>query len=223
VTCLSLRKDGGLACTTARGFAVIEDGSTLRYLSQPIPEEHQAFTRFNDGACDIKGRYVAGTLASKEHNIVGQLYMYDPADNISRVIDRGPFTDCNGLGWSADGRTMYLTDSFVNKIYAYDYEDGKLSGRRVFVDPLSHGLPEGTYPDGLCIDNAGGVWSARSAYRAPSGTCYVHSILDRWGGSRIIRYTPDGAVDLQVIFPTALNVTACCFGGRSLFLRRCTH
>ena len=36
----------------------------------------------------------------------------------------------------------------------------------------------------------------------------------RWGGSRIIRYTPDGAVDLQVVFPTALNVTACCFGGK---------
>jgi len=36
---------------------------------------------------------------------------------------------------------------------------------------------------------------------------------DRWGGSRIIRYTPDGAVDLEVHFPTVLNVTACCFGG----------
>ncbi|KZT72754.1 regucalcin [Daedalea quercina L-15889] len=195
VTCLALRKDGGLACTTAKGFAVIEDGSILRYLAQPIPEDHHPFVRFNDGACDRKGRYVAGTLASKEHNVPGQLYMYDPADNSCRVVDPGPFTDCNGLGWSADDRTMYFTDSLVNKIYAYDYDDGRLSGRRVFVDPLSHGLPEGTYPDGLCIDNAGGIWSAR------------------WGGSRIIRYTPDGAVDLQVIFPTALNVTACCFGG----------
>ncbi|KAI0734524.1 hypothetical protein C8Q72DRAFT_806598 [Fomitopsis betulina] len=193
VTCLALRKDGGLACTTARGFAVIENGPSLRHLSEPIAKEHKQFTRFNDGACDNKGRFIAGTLCSKK--VPGQLYMYDPADRSCRVIDPGPFTDCNGLGWSADNRIMYFTDSLANKIYAYDYDDGRLSGRRVFVDPLSHGLPEGTYPDGLCIDNAGGIWSAR------------------WGGSRIIRYTPDGAVDLQVVFPTALNVTACCFGG----------
>lgn len=35
-----------------------------------------------------------------------------------------------------------------------------------------------------------------------------------WGGSRIIRYTRDGEMDLEVFFPTALNVTACAFGGK---------
>ncbi len=55
----------------------------------------------------------------------------------------------------------YLTDSLVNRIYAYDYDDGKVSNRRVFVDALKMGLPERTYPDGLCIDNEGGIWSAR--------------------------------------------------------------
>lgn len=54
-----------------------------------------------------------------------------------------------------------FTDSFENKIYAYDYTDGQVSGRRVFVDAMSQGLPPGTYPDGLCIDKDGGVWSAR--------------------------------------------------------------
>lgn len=92
---------------------------------------------------------------------------------------------------------MYFTDSLVNRIWAYDYDGGKLSGKRLFVDPISHGLPEGTYPDGLCIDKEGGIWSAR------------------WGGSRIIRYTKDGAMDLELYFPTVLHVTACCFGGPS--------
>lgn len=55
----------------------------------------------------------------------------------------------------------YLTDSLVNRIYAYDYNDGELSNRRVFVDPLAQGLPEGTFPDGLCFDSEGGIWSAR--------------------------------------------------------------
>ncbi|PCH33777.1 regucalcin [Wolfiporia cocos MD-104 SS10] len=195
VTSLALRKNGGLACTTSKGFAIIEADSTLKYLAQPIPSEHAPYTRFNDGACDRRGRYIAGTLCDKRCDVPGQLYMYDPADQSCKVVDKGPFTDSNGLGWSADEKTMYFTDSLVNKIYAYDYDDGKLSGRRVFVNPIAHGLPEGTFPDGLCIDNAGGIWSAR------------------WGGSRIIRYTPDGEMDLEVIFPTALNITACCFGG----------
>lgn len=54
-----------------------------------------------------------------------------------------------------------FTDSLKNKIYAFDYEDGKVTGKHDFVDCLSQGLPGGTFPDGLCIDNGGGVWSAR--------------------------------------------------------------
>jgi hypothetical protein len=55
----------------------------------------------------------------------------------------------------------YFTDSLVNHIHAYDYDDGKVSNRRIFIDPLSHGQPELSYPDGLCIDSEGGLWSAR--------------------------------------------------------------
>ncbi|KAI0715172.1 hypothetical protein C8Q76DRAFT_729936 [Earliella scabrosa] len=196
VTCLALRRSGqGLACATSHGFAVIEEGSKLRYLNRPLPEAFQPFTRFNDGACDEKGRFVAGTLYDKEHEVPGQLYIYDAERDACELLEPGPFTDSNGLGWTNDGKTMLFTDSFKNKIYAYDYEDGKVSGKRDFVDAMSQGLPEDTYPDGLCIDKDGGVWSAR------------------WGGSRIIRYTKDGEMDLEVFFPTALNVTACTFGG----------
>ena len=34
-----------------------------------------------------------------------------------------------------------------------------------------------------------------------------------WGGSRVARFTKDGELDFQIITPSALNVTACCFGG----------
>ena len=55
----------------------------------------------------------------------------------------------------------YFTDSLVNRIWAYDCNDGQLANRRLFVDCLALGLPEGTFPDGLCIDSDGGLWSAR--------------------------------------------------------------
>jgi sugar lactone lactonase YvrE len=34
-----------------------------------------------------------------------------------------------------------------------------------------------------------------------------------WGGSSITRFSADGTVDVEIFFPTALNITACCFGG----------
>jgi hypothetical protein len=39
----------------------------------------------------------------------------------------------------------------------------------------------------------------------------------RWGGSRISRFTLEGIIDTEIVFPTALNITACCFGGWCLF------
>jgi sugar lactone lactonase YvrE len=81
-----------LACAAARGFALLEGNSVLRYISKPLPEEHVPHIRFNDGACDSKGRFFAGTLCSKEHNIAGKLYRYDPADGSCVVVDEGPFT-----------------------------------------------------------------------------------------------------------------------------------
>ncbi|KAF8168018.1 regucalcin [Crassisporium funariophilum] len=196
VSCLALRRNGeGLACAAAQGFALLEGNSSLSYLSKPLSLQDAPYTRFNDGGCDTKGRFFAGTIYDKDKGIPGRLYRYDPATGQCDVVDDGPFTDSNGLGWSPDEETFYLTDSLVNKIYAYDYKDGELENRRLFVDAIAKGFPDKTYCDGLCVDHEGGVWSAR------------------WGGSRIVRFTKYGEVDYQIIFPTALNVTACCFGG----------
>ncbi|KIJ68356.1 hypothetical protein HYDPIDRAFT_173106 [Hydnomerulius pinastri MD-312] len=198
ITCLALRKNGeGLACTAASGFAILEGESRLRHLCRPIPEEHALHVRFNDGACDSRGRFFAGSVYSKEHAIPGQLWMYDPETSECMVVDEGPFTDSNGLGWSPDGKTMYFTDSLANHIHAYDYDDGKLTNRRIAVDAIAQGLPDQTFCDGLCIDDEGYIWSAR------------------WGGSRIVRFSPEGDIDAEIYFPSALNVTACCFGGQN--------
>ncbi|KAJ7110125.1 SMP-30/Gluconolaconase/LRE-like region-domain-containing protein [Mycena epipterygia] len=197
VGCLALRRDGpGLAGAAAQGFALFEKGdSTMAYLSRPLPAEYQSYTRFNDGACDSKGRFFAGTVYDQERGVPGQLWKYDPADGSCSLADPGPFTDSNGLGWSLDEKIFYFTDSRANLIFAYDYEDGNLTNRRLFVDAMALGLQENSYCDGLCVDTEGYVWSAR------------------WGGSKIIRFSPSGSIDLEVCFPTVLNVTSCAFGG----------
>ncbi|KAF8198926.1 hypothetical protein BJ912DRAFT_950240 [Pholiota molesta] len=196
ISSLALRRTGsGLACTTSRGFAILEGNSTITYINKPIPLKDEPYTRFNDGGCDSMGRFFAGTLWNQEHGIPGKLYRYDPLTDTCDVVDEGPFTDSNGLGWSPDGKTFYFTDSIANIIYAYDYDDGKLGNRRIFIDAIEKGFVEKSYCDGLCIDEEGAIWSAR------------------WGGSRIVRFTSAGDVDFQIFFPTVLNVTSCCFGG----------
>lgn len=98
----------------------------------------------------------------------------------------------------------YFTNSAVNHIYAYDYDEetGNVSNRRIFIDALAQGLSEGTFCDGLCIDDEGGIWSAR------------------WGGGCIARFRgTDGTLDFVVKIPDVLNVTACTFGGEEIRMR----
>ena len=57
-------------------------------------------------------------------------------------------------------------------------------------------------PDGLAVDDEGGVW------------------LALWGGCAVRRYDPAGRLDATIDVP-AENVTACCFGGadgRTMFI-----
>ncbi|KAG6829390.1 hypothetical protein H0H92_004658 [Tricholoma furcatifolium] len=119
----------------------------------------------------------------------------------SKGVDRSQ--DSNGLGWSPDEKTL---------IYAYDYDDGNLSNRRLFVDAIAMGMPEDSFCDGLCVDSEGGIWSARLQLSFHDVVSSADGCF-RWGGSRILRFTKDGAIDAEIVVPTALNVTACCFGG----------
>ena len=76
----------------------------------------------------------------------------------------------------------------------FDYDsDRGLSGRRTFVPiPAEHGGP-----DGLAVDEQGGIWVAL------------------FGGSAVHRYTAEGDLD-EVIEVGARQVTACTFGGPDL-------
>jgi sugar lactone lactonase YvrE len=113
-----------------------------------------ADTRLNDGKCDAQGRFWVGSISKRPGDAA--LYRYDP-DGSLHVMETG-LTIANGLGWSPDGRTFYLTDSPKRKIYAYrfDPDTGAIGDRRVLVDLGD----EAVEPDGLAVDGAGHLWSA---------------------------------------------------------------
>jgi len=151
--------------------------------------------RFNDGAVDCMGRFWAGSMVDNEemHKQVGVLYRLDP-DGSVHAMESGLGVS-NGIGWSPDNETMYLTDSMTRTIYAYDFSiaSGAISNRRILV----HTTEEIGTPDGLCMDDQGYIWSA----------C--------WDGAKVVRYDPQGNIE-RVIKVGALRPTSCVFGGPSL-------
>ncbi len=93
------------------------------------------------------------------------VYRFDPASReLRRMAD---FEQPNGLFFSPDGRTLYVSDTALSlneipgpqtgsthEIQAFDVAaDGTLSGRRFFCH-TDHG-----YPDGFAVDARGWVWT----------------------------------------------------------------
>ncbi len=159
---------------------------------------HGEGMRLNDGACDPAGRFWVGSMALDEATGAGSLYRYSRDGGLERVLE--DVTLSNGLGWSPDGSTMYYIDSLTYRVDVFDFDlaGGAISDRRPFV-ALEDGA--GT-PDGLAVDDEGGVWVAL------------------WGGGALRRYSPEGELDRVLAVP-ADKVTACCFGGedgRSLYV-----
>ena len=157
---------------------------------------HGPALRSNDGACDAAGRFWIGTMGLDETPGAGALYRFD--GRLERVLDE--VTLSNGIGWTRDDTRMYYIDSPVQRVDIFDFEvaSGRIDDRRPFVSiDESEGIP-----DGLTVDDEGGVWVAL------------------YGGSCVHRYDESGRLDAVLEVP-ALNVTSCCFGGddgRSLFV-----
>jgi sugar lactone lactonase YvrE len=181
--------DEGWMLAAGRGFVHLSPDGTARRLGEVAP----AGTRMNDAACDAAGRFWAGTLAHDQRPGGGTLYRLDPDGHVEVVHDG--LTISNGLGWSPDGRTMYLADSGPRLIhaFAFDAERGAISDSRVLVS-----VPEEVgAPDGLTVDGDGDLWVAI------------------YGGGRVLRYSPEGVLRETLLVP-AKQTTCCAFAGPGL-------
>ena len=192
VGCITPAADGRFVLADENGFAWLDAGrGELTRIADPEAERPE--NRFNDGKVDRAGRFWAGTLYEHAIREAGSLYRLDCDLTVTKWVSG---LGCpNGIGWSPDNRTLYFTDSVARSIWAYEYDfaTGDLGARRDFakLDP-SDGVP-----DGLTVDREGGVWS-----------CV-------WDGWRIIRYTPDGAIEREIRMPVQ-RPTSCMFGGAGL-------
>ena len=187
---------GGYVLAAGQGFWFVDEACAVDELAQP--EAGHLDVRMNDGACDPQGRFWAGTMAYDESPGAGTLYRLELDGRCSTVLSG--LTISNGIGWSPDGATMYLSDSGTGLIeaFAFDGATGAIGGRRTLV----HVDQPGAAPDGLTVDEQGDIW------------------VGLYGGWVVNRYGADGSLRATLPMPVA-QVTSCAFGGgdrRTLFV-----
>lgn len=179
---------GGYVVACAEGFGTVRDG-TLDVRSAILPDG----IRMNDAKCDPLGRLWAGSNAMEFDAGAGALHVLH-SDWTTEVVLTG-LTLPNGMGWSPDGATFYLIDSYAYELYSFGYSAAGIDvGSRRLVASFD---PAGGMPDGMCVDAEGGLWVAR------------------WGGSRVDLLTPDGVLRRTVPMPAA-QPSSCAFGGADL-------
>lgn len=185
------RAEGGFIGGGYDGFLEIDLGEqAFRVIANPEPDLES--NRFNDGKTDRQGRFWAGTMDRQEREASGSLYRLDPSLSWSR-IDSG-YRVTNGPAFSLDGRTMYHTDSALQRIYAFDLsEDGSATNRRIFREFE----PGEGYPDGMTVDAEDCLWIAF------------------WDGWCLRRLSPEAEVIDELGVPVQ-KPTSCAFGGPEL-------
>ena len=184
-----LREPGaGWVLAVRDGFAHLAEAGRLTPIVTGLTSGRD---QMNDGVCDPWGRFWAGSQAIPRGPRAA-LFRLDADASCMRVL--GEVTVSNGIGFTADGATMYYVDTLPHRrLEAFDVVDGELTGRRVVTDV------HGGNPDGLAVDDEGCVWVAV------------------WDAGAVHRYAPDGRLVATVTLPVP-RPTAVCFAGNTLVI-----
>lgn len=191
---MALREAGGAVLSLRGGFYSFDFASGAAEL---IADTNMADDRIrmNDGKADRQGRFLAGSMDWNESEPLAALWRLG-TDHGTAQLEDGIICS-NGPCWSRDGSRFYFADSFTRQISAYDYDTatGAISNKRVFCDFAAHHLRG--FPDGATVDSEDCVWS-----------------VEVYAG-RLVRFTPDGALDRVVQLPVSY-ATSISFGGPDL-------
>jgi sugar lactone lactonase YvrE len=156
VCALGLSRSGRLLLALADGVYFFDTATgALDLLVRPEPDRPQH--RLNDGKVGPDGAFWVGSIEeSPERSPVGSLYRISP-DGRCRRISTG-YRVSNGLAWSADGRSMFHSDSRGPTIDRWDFDPATgVVGSRNEIRTLTD---DAGRPDGGACDMAGGYWSA---------------------------------------------------------------
>lgn len=192
--------DGRLVVTSMHERLVLAfDGENL---TQYADFRDLATGPINDMVVDADGRaYVTQLgfeLFAGEAPKDSDLLVVEPDGSTRALTELGGFAGANGIAVSGDGSRVVTAEAFAGRITVLDRDEhGHLSGRRVLAMTPS-------LPDGICLDDDGGVWAGLPGVPA------------------VARFVEDGAITDVVRFsPEQALPPACVLGGpdrRTLFV-----
>lgn len=182
----TLQEDGSLLLFAADGTIFSVNDGKVTMVVESIPEV--VGSRFNDVAAGPLGEVFCGTMPLVDGD--ARFYRLAPDASLHLIWDDIGLS--NGIGFSPDEHTMYLSDSNRRVVYRADYNraDGSLSNRDVLITLDD----EEAVPDGLTIDANGDIW------------------LAVWNGRCMLHYSADGELIDKVNFPVK-KVSSVNFGG----------
>ncbi len=185
----------------------MEDSRLLKFQSGKITE-HVNLSKFatfflNDMLIDKKGRIYVGNFGFDYFNQAPfkptNLIMVSPEGVPKIVAEDMAFP--NGMVITPDDKTFIIAETFAARLTAFTInEDGTLKDRRIWANMKS------LAPDGICLDEEGGIWVA-----AP-------------GRHRVARVLKGG--DITHVVKVENDAYACILGGpkrRRLFIATSDH
>jgi sugar lactone lactonase YvrE len=162
-------------------------------LLAPAEAGRPATNRLNDGKCDRAGRFWCASINTDHKTPSGALWCFETG--LEPVLALDGLVSGNGIAFSPDSRVMYVADSFVGQVRAFDFDivSGTISNGRPFVttDPAQ------AAPDGATVDAEGCYWTAL------------------FRGSRVAQFDPHGVLMREIHLPVS-HPTMCAFGGPDL-------
>jgi sugar lactone lactonase YvrE len=200
--CIALAASGGLVAALRDGFYRFFPADERLVKVADAPYDQKQF-RFNDGRCDAAGRFWAGAIFEPRTDERASVYCLERGKvrlGWGAAAGLGVKVS-NGMAFTADGRTVFQSDTPKHVIYQFDFDiaTGEVGERRTFVrrpenrdDPQYRGRP-----DGAAIDAAGNYWSAQ------------------YEGGCVLRFDPQGTLT-GIIHVPAKRVTMVAFGGSDL-------
>lgn len=194
--------------TPCSGFGWLPDGRIVVVATERaellVIDEHGVVTRHADLRDHVAHRANGASVSSSGRVYVGSAG-FDPESAGGASASGGIAiveSDCtvswavpdglwfpNGVTLTADEDSLLVAETYAARVSAFSVlADGSLGNRRTWAN-----LPDGTYPDGICLDSEGALWIADAA------------------GKRVLRVAPGGEV-LQLI-EVPRRVFACAIGG----------
>nr|WP_315465733.1 SMP-30/gluconolactonase/LRE family protein [uncultured Rhodoferax sp.] len=160
VGCIALSTQGTVIAAMESGVfeVTLLEAPDVQFTRLASVEHPENDMRFNDGRCDAKGRFWISTM-------VRQMALSSKAGGIYCLDERGlqgpvmkGFITANGMAFSPDSKTAYLSDSHPSEqmIYkhAFDLDQGTWGPAQALVDMK----PLPGRPDGAAVDTQGCYW-----------------------------------------------------------------